>query len=143
MAHFARVVDGIVLDVIVLQPEDLEAYASTQADNIEYIQCSYNVKGGVYYDSDEDGVLTPNPNQSSVIAEQDGRQRKNYPSSGYTYDEDLDAFIPPKPFHQWILNEETCEWEAPIAAPDDGNMYAWNEADGVWEQMTEADGNSE
>jgi hypothetical protein len=59
--------------------------------------------------------------------------RKNYAGIGYTYDSDLDAFIPPKPFNSWVLDEETCQWEAPVAYPTDGFTYTWNEADTDWE----------
>ena len=59
--------------------------------------------------------------------------RKNYASVGYTYDEDRDAFIAPKPYTSWTLNETTCLWEAPIAYPDDGKKYSWNEETTSWD----------
>jgi hypothetical protein len=59
--------------------------------------------------------------------------RKNHAGIGYTYDEDRDAFIPPKPFNSWILNEDTCLWNAPIAYPQDGNIYTWNESTLTWD----------
>jgi hypothetical protein len=59
--------------------------------------------------------------------------RKNYAGIGYTYDEDRDAFIPKKPYNSWILNEQTCLWEAPVVKPNDGNMYNWNEQIQNWE----------
>jgi hypothetical protein len=59
--------------------------------------------------------------------------RKNYAGIGYTYDEDKDAFIPPKPFNSWTLNETTCLWEAPVAYPDDDNDYTWNESTQTWD----------
>jgi len=59
--------------------------------------------------------------------------RKNYAGIGYTYDEERDAFIPPKPFNSWILNEETCLWEAPVAYPDDDKSYIWNEDTVSWD----------
>jgi len=58
--------------------------------------------------------------------------RKNYAGIGFTYDEDRDAFIAPKPFTSWILNEETCQWEAPVALPDTENRYNWNEETQQW-----------
>jgi len=64
-----------------------------------------------------------------------GNIRKNYAGIGYIYDEDRDAFIPPKPFASWILNEETCIWEAPSAMPDDGERYEWNESTTSWDQI--------
>jgi len=62
-----------------------------------------------------------------------GNFRKNYAGVGYTYDKDRDAFIPKKPFASWILNEETCRWEAPSAMPDDGKKYEWNESTTSWD----------
>ena len=59
--------------------------------------------------------------------------RKNFAGKGFTYDEDRDAFIPPKPFASWILNEETCQWEAPVVRPDDGKIYSWNETTQQWD----------
>ena len=62
-----------------------------------------------------------------------GNIRKNHAGIGYTYDEDRDAFIPKKPYASWILNEETCQWEAPSAMPDDDNKYTWNESTTNWD----------
>ena len=59
--------------------------------------------------------------------------RKNHASIGMTYDEDKDAFIPKKPYNSWILNEDTCLWEAPIALPDTENRYTWNETNQTWD----------
>ena len=59
--------------------------------------------------------------------------RKNHAGIGYTYDEDRDAFIPKKPFNSWILNESTCNWEAPVAMPQDDNKYIWNELTLSWD----------
>jgi hypothetical protein len=59
--------------------------------------------------------------------------RKNHAGIGYTYDEDRDAFIPPKPFNSWVLNEDTCLWNAPVAKPNDENMYSWNESTLTWD----------
>jgi hypothetical protein len=61
-----------------------------------------------------------------------GSFRKNYAGIGYIYDETLDAFIAPKPFESWVLNENTCQWEAPISCPEDGKTYHWNEDAGQW-----------
>jgi hypothetical protein len=62
-----------------------------------------------------------------------GNFRKNYAAIGFTYDKTRDAFIPPQPYPSWTLNEDTCLWESPVAYPDDGNMYTWNETDQQWE----------
>jgi hypothetical protein len=64
---------------------------------------------------------------------EDGSIRKNYAGIGYTYDAANDAFIEPKPFDSWVLNEETFRWECPVAYPDDGNMYNWNEETQAWD----------
>lgn len=61
--------------------------------------------------------------------------RKNYASPGFVYDQERDAFIPPKPFDSWILNEETCQWEPPIPYPEDGDIYNWNEDAQSWDLM--------
>ena len=60
--------------------------------------------------------------------------RKNYAGIGFTYDEDKDAFIPPKDYPSWTLNETTCLWDAPVAMPDDGKYYIWNEDNTNWEE---------
>jgi hypothetical protein len=62
-----------------------------------------------------------------------GNFRKNYAGIGYTYDQGRDAFIPPKPFESWVLNEDTCRWDAPTPVPDDGQMYTWNEDTQAWD----------
>ena len=59
--------------------------------------------------------------------------RKNYAGIGFTYDQQIDAFIPPKPFQSWVINEITCQWESPIAMPNDGSKYNWNEENKSWE----------
>jgi hypothetical protein len=71
-----------------------------------------------------------------------GNFRKNYAGIGYTYDRIRDAFIPPKTFESWILNEDTCLWDAPVAMPDDGQRYMWNEENTNWDIPEETiDGN--
>ena len=79
---------------------------------------SYNTHGGIH-----DNGGTP--------------LRKNHAGIGYTYDETRDAFIAPKPFNSWILNEDTCRWEAPVARPQDDNMYFWNEQNQSWDLVEE------
>jgi hypothetical protein len=64
-----------------------------------------------------------------------GNIRKNYAGAGYTYDAERDAFIPPKPYASWILNEDTCRWEAPVAFPDDEKAYTWNEETVSWQEV--------
>lgn len=71
---------------------------------------------------------------SFVETFKDGSQRKNYAGIGMVYDSVRDAFIPEKPFPSWTLNETTCDWDPPIAMPDDGKYYKWNEDTGAWEE---------
>jgi hypothetical protein len=59
--------------------------------------------------------------------------RKNHAGIGFTYDEDKDAFIPPKPYASWLLNETTCQWDPPVVKPDDGQRYSWNEETTSWD----------
>ena len=102
MTHFAKVQDGIVIKVIVAEPEFFDTFVDSSAG--EWIETSYN-----------------------------GSIRKNFAGIGFTYDKDRDAFIPPKPFASWLLDEETCRWEAPVPYPNDGNQYRWNEETQSWE----------
>lgn len=111
MAHFAKVVDGKVSQVIVAEPEFFETFVDTSPG--EWIQTSYNTHGGVHTTGG-----TP--------------LRKNYAGIGFTYDRTRDAFIPPQPYASWVLDEETALWNAPVAYPEDGKIYTWNEATTSW-----------
>jgi hypothetical protein len=115
MAHFAKVVDGVVTQVIVAEPEFFQTFVDSSPG--EWIQTSYNTHGGEH-------KLGGTP------------LRKNYAGIGYTYDRVKDAFIPPKPFASWVLNEDTCLWDAPVAMPDDGKLYNWDEATTNWVERT-------
>jgi hypothetical protein len=125
MAHFAKVRDGVVVDVIVAEPEFFDTFVDSSAG--AWIQTSYNTRGGVHYQ--EDGE-TPSADQSKAL-------RKNYAGIGFSYDPALDAFIPPKPYPSWTLDENTCWWVAPVVYPEDGNQYNWNEANKTWDLITE------
>jgi hypothetical protein len=125
MAYMARVINGVVVAVHSRTPE----YNATQPEAWQFVQTSYNVYGGVYYDAE---TRQPVENQAEVIAAQDGRQRKNYAGIGYRYDKERDAFIPPTPYPSWKLNEDTCLWDAPIPYPSDNKQYIWNEAAQEW-----------
>ena len=121
MSHFAKVVDGIVTNVIVAEQEFIDTYD----DGIpgEWIQTSYNTRGGKHYapdSQDEDGGVA---------------LRKNYAGIGYIYDKTRDAFIPPKIYSSWTLNESTCNWEAPTPYPNDGKIYEWNEETTSWDEI--------
>lgn len=120
MAHFAKVQDGIVTQVIVAEPEFFETFVDTSPG--EWIQTSYNTRGGVHYQPDSN---EPSADQSKAL-------RKNYAGIGFTYDRTRDAFIPPKPFNSWVLDETTCLWNAPVAYPTDGQAYKWDEDTTNW-----------
>jgi len=123
MAHFAKVVNGVVDQVIVAEPEFFDTFVDSSPG--EWIQTSYNTKGGVHYNPE-----TGEPDGGVAL-------RKNYAGVGFTYDRDKDAFIPPQPYPSWTLNEESCLWEAPVAYPEDGQMYVWNEETTSWDVVTE------
>ena len=74
-------------------------------------------------------------NQTCKRTSYNGNYRKNFAGIGYKYDEEKDAFIPPKPFNKWVLNEDTCRWESPVPYPDDDKQYVWNDNQGVWEEL--------
>ena len=71
-----------------------------------------------------------------IETKMDGSIRKNYAGIGFSYDSTRDAFIPPQPYPSWTLNEDTCRWECPVAHPNDGNIYEWNETDQQWDEIT-------
>ena len=118
MAHFAKLDENnIVTFVTVGRQEDdgKEAELCARTGDV-YKQTSYNTHGGVH-------ALGGTP------------LRKNYAGIGYTYDAGRDAFIPPKPYASWLLNETTCLWDAPVAYPDDGKRYSWDEATTSWVEL--------
>lgn len=123
MAHYAKVVDGIVVKVIVAEAEFFDEFVDETPG--EWIQTSYNTFGGQHYDPETGEVDDGTP------------LRKNYAGLGMTYDRDKDAFYSPQPFASWSLNETTCLWEAPVPYPDDGNEYIWNEGIGNWTEVPE------
>jgi hypothetical protein len=133
MAHFARIKDGIVDFVTVGRDDDESREDELAHDGWIYKRTSYNTRGGVHY---TDGQ--PSADQSKAF-------RKNYAGLGYTYDSERDAFIPPKPFASWILNEESCLWDAPVAMPEDAGTgeppkrYTWDEDSVNWIEVQ--DGN--
>jgi hypothetical protein len=111
MAHFAKVNNGVVVQVIVAEPEFFDIFVDSSPG--QWLQTSYNTYGGVHVNGD-----TP--------------LRKNYAGLGFTYDSTRDAFIPPKPYTSWTLNEDTCLWDAPVVYPDDGKQYTWDEVTQAW-----------
>jgi len=128
LAHFAKLdSNNVVIFVTVGRDEDngKEAELTARTGDV-YKQTSYNTRGGVHYQADG----TPSADQSKAF-------RKNYAGLGYTYDAGRDAFIPPKPYNSWVLNETTCLWDAPVAMPTDGKRYTWDEATTSWVEVEE------
>jgi hypothetical protein len=126
MAHYAFLDENnIVTEVIVGKDEGDEGidweqhYAVFRGQPCK--RTSYNTYGGVHV---SDGIPF----------------RKNYAGIGFTYDKDLDAFIPPQPFPSWVLNETTYLWEPPVPMPDDGQLYQWDEEQGQWVEEEPQDG---
>ena len=113
MSHFAKInSDNIVEQVIVIEQEVLNT--GHWGDPASWVQTSYNTHGGVHVNGG-----TP--------------LRKNFAGIGYTYDAGRDAFIPPKPFNSWVLNEDTCLWDAPTPMPvEEGKIFVWNEDTTSW-----------
>jgi len=127
MASFAKIgLNNKVIEVLSVNNEVLKDSngIEQEVNGIDFLtkltgypvwkQTSYNTHGGVH-------------NNNGIPL------RKNHAGIGYTYDEDRDAFITKKPYNSWILNEQTCNWEAPVAKPDDNNIYTWNENTKTWE----------
>jgi len=115
MAHFCKIDENNIVKQVIVVSNDI---ATTEEKGIEFLKNLYG--------------QTFNWVQTSYNA----NIRKNYAGIGYTYDESRDAFIQPKPFPSWTLNEDTCRWEAPIAYPNDGKIYEWNEETTSWEEVT-------
>ena len=112
MSHFAKVVDGLVTQVIVAEQEFFDTFVDSSPG--QWIQTSYNTHGGVH-------KLGGTP------------LRKNYAGIDFTYDAQRDAFIPPKPYNSWTLNETSCLWEPPTPKPNDDKIYRWNESTTSWD----------
>lgn len=120
MGHLAKVEDGIVTQVIVC---DDKSWAEKNLGG-NWVQTSYNTAGGIHYDP-----ITKSPSQ-----DQSKSLRKNFAGIGYSYNQELDAFIPPKPYPSWILNEQTGTWYAPVERPNNDYFYVWNEDEQQWEK---------
>ena len=126
MAHFAKLgkgnkvllVEAVHNDVATTEQAGIDFLNNTYKTNDVWKQTSYNTIGGEH-------LLGGTP------------FRKNYAGIDFTYDQTRDAFIPPKPFQSWILNETTCQWEAPVAYPEDGQRYLWNETTKQWDLINE------
>ena len=121
MAHFVRLENNVVVQGIVVSDKDTADEHGVEKEDIGIAFCS-NLLGGTW-------------KQTSYNA----RIRKNYAGIGYTYDETLDAFVPPKPFNSWLLDEAKAQWKAPVDMPSDASMdkrYTWNEETKSWDAIT-------
>ena len=112
MASFAKLGKGNIVEKVIAVDDSI---ATTEQAGVEFLQ-------NLYYNRDV-------WKQTYI----DGSQRKNYAGIGYTYDQEKNAFIPPRPYDSWTLNETTCEWEAPVTEPDDEQRYFWNETTKQWD----------
>jgi len=112
MAHFAKLGVGNIVEQVIVVSNDI---AITEQAGSDFINKLYNTRD-VWKQTSYNRTF-----------------RKNYAGIGYQYDQQRDAFIPPKPFNSWILNEDTCRWEAPIPYPQDNNNYKWNEQTKSWD----------
>ena len=120
MAHFAKLDENnVVTQVIVVANKDTADAEGVEKEHIGAAFCE-RLLGGVWKQTSYNGNI-----------------RKNYAGIGYTYDASRDAFIPPKPFNSWTLNEDTCQWQAPVAMPDDGKMYRWDEDTTSWVEVAD------
>jgi hypothetical protein len=117
MAHFVRLENGVVTQVIVVDNKDCSDANGVEKEYIGAAFCE-RLFGGEW-------------KQTSY----NGNMRKNYAGIGYSYNADIDAFVPPKPFASWVLNNETAQWEAPTPMPTDGEMYSWDEATTSWKEV--------
>ena len=105
MSHFAEIDNNNIVQRVIVAEQDF-INSGAVGDSFRWVQTSYN-----------------------------NNFRKNYAGKGYTYDKTRDAFIPPKPFPSWLLNEDTCRWNAPVPYPDDGKMYNWDEDTTSWREI--------
>ena len=120
MAHFAEIgLDNAVLRVVVVNNAELLDGDGVEQESLGADFCR-DLFGGTWVQTSYNGNI-----------------RKNFAGQGFTYDSTRDVFIPPKPFASWTLDETTCQWEAPIPYPDDGQMYSWDEASGTWTLVSE------
>ena len=125
MAHYAKVLNGKVINTIVAEQEFIDGFVDSTPG--EWIQTSYNTRGGVHYESDG---ITPSADQSKAL-------RKNFGSVYSMYNSEADGFHQPQPYPSWTLNATTFVWECPVAEPDAtaDTEYMWNETDQSWDAV--------
>jgi hypothetical protein len=115
MAHFAQLdANNVVLQVIVVNNSDIVDENGVEQESIGIAFCE-NLLGGTWKQTSYNGNI-----------------RKNYAGIGFTYQADIDAFVPPQPYPSWVLNPNTAQWQAPVPKPDDGKYYVWDEQTQIW-----------
>jgi hypothetical protein len=112
MAHFAKLGTGNIVERVEVVSNDI---ATTEQAGVDFLNNLYKTRDVWKQTSYNNNI------------------RKNFAGVGYTYDENRDVFIPPRPYPSWILNETTCQWESPVAYPNDGQSYKWNEQNQTWD----------
>jgi hypothetical protein len=128
MASFAKIENNIVITVVSVVNDVLKDSNGIEQENIgiQFLRTLYNEPNAVWKQTSYNTIGGIHINGGTPF-------RKNFAGIGYTYDQQRDAFIPQKPYNSWILNETTCQWETPVARPQDENMYKWNEEILNWE----------
>lgn len=114
MAHFAKLGVGNIVEEVVVVSNDIIV---NEQDGVNFLNNLYRTR------------------DIWVQTSYNNNFRKNFAGIGFKYDDVRDAFIPPKPYPSWILNETTCNWEAPVSKPDDGQIYIWNETNQTWDLL--------
>jgi len=112
MAHFAKIGIGNIVEKVEVVSNNI---ATTEQAGVDFLRNLYNDQNAQWFQTSYNNNI-----------------RKNFAGIGYTYDQARDAFIEPKPFNSWTLNETTCNWESPVVKPDDGQNYVWNEENQQW-----------
>ena len=118
MAHFAKLGTGNIILTVEVVSNDI---ATTEQEGVDFLNNLYNTRDVWKQTSYNNNI------------------RKNFAGIGFKYDQARDAFIAPKPYPSWILNEDTCQWEAPVAYPTDGKIYTWNEDTTSWVEIVEGE----
>ncbi|CAB5219999.1 hypothetical protein UFOVP231_31 [uncultured Caudovirales phage] len=124
MSHYAKILDGKVIQVIVAEPDFFDTFVDSSPG--QWLQTSYNTRGGVHYGPDGQ------PDNGVAL-------RGNYAGVGYTYDAVNDVFYAPQPFASWVLNNQTWLWDAPVPYPTDGMVYTWDEPTTSWVQSVKGE----
>ena len=131
MASFAKIENNIVITVESVVNEVLKDSNGIEQEQIgiQFLRTLYNEPNSIWKQTSYNTHGGVHDNNGTPF-------RKNHAGIGFTYDSERDAFIPPKPYNSWILNEQTCNWEAPVAYPTDGQRYYWNEETQSWTLQT-------